>query len=423
MSNASLYFQELDLRDNRLSQLTPQEFEYLPRLKSLFLDGNKFNTIPDYTFAGNNFEVMSLSRNQIKEFRSCSFCNSSIKRLDISRNHIEAIDPSTFKPLEYSLNALHLEENQHLINPSRSVYNMLRPLSSLRSLSLSSMLLDDTLPDTVFTSQSKSLKMLDLSDNNLVNLSAKWFESIEALEELDISHNKIYRLTEDVVKRLDQLPKLRAIYMHDNPWACYRCHILPLIDWLATHPAAYETVCHKDEGFCVRCSSPGELSGKSIQNLHEIELEWCTDPTVQLRLAASEPRVGLVLAILIIVFIVAIIVTIVVIYRKKQRASYYTHEDERGIDRSIFSIEKSLDRNKSFLVNNSLSPPFSPAQNSSPCSLSPPLSPGTPFRSHSLCSIPLPPALPPPPPPPPVQTFGRRLSGRNLQTNVKSKPS
>jgi Leucine-rich repeat (LRR) protein len=378
------------------------------------LDGNKIHVVGDYTFAGIQLESLGLSRNEIKSLSACSFCNSSVKRLDISRNEIEAIDPATFKPLEYSLTSLHSEENQRLSNPSRSVYNMLRPLSNLRTLSLSSMTLDDTLPDTVFVSQAKSLRVLDLSGNNIVNVSSKWFDPTEALEELDISQNKIYRLTGELLKRFDQMSHLRAIYMHDNPWSCYRCFILPMLDWLSTSPPAYHNVCHRDEGFCVRCSSPADLSGRSLHDINEIQLEWCTDPTVQLRLATSEPRVGLVLAILIIIVIVAIIVTIVVIYRKKQGAVYYTHEDDRGMDRSIFSVDKSLERNKSIMANSLCSPPFSPAQNSSPCSLSPPLSPSTPFRSQSLCSIP-----PPPPLPPPELPFVRRSSSRAMETKAK----
>ena len=404
------------MRDNRLSQLTAHEFKYLPKLKVLHLDGNKIHVIPDYTFAGIQLELLGLSRNEIKDLQACSFCNSSVKQLDISRNEIEAIDPATFKPLEYSLTSLHSEENQRLSNPSRSVYNMLRPLSNLRTLSISSMSLDDTLPETIFVSQTKSLRILDMSGNNIVNVSSKWFDSIDALEELDISQNKIYRLTEELLKRFDQLPNLRAVYMHENPWSCYRCFILPMLDWLSTSPPAYHTVCHRDDGFCVRCSTPADLAGRSLHDINEIQLEWCTDPTVQLRLATSEPRVGLVLAVLIIIVIVAIIVTIVVIYRKKQGAVYYTHEDERGIDRSIFSVEKSFDRNKSIMANSLCSPPFSPAQNSSPCSLSPPLSPSTPFRSQSLCSIPPPPPMPMPPLPPP---FTRRQSSRAMETKAK----
>ena len=408
------------MRDNRLSQLDPHEFKHLPNLKVLYLEGNRLTRVPDYAFAGCHLESLSLSRNNIRKLAACSFCNSSVKRLDISRNEIEEIDAGTFKPLEYSLASLQSEENQRLANPSRSVFNMLRPLSSLRTLSLASMLLDDSLPDTTFASQSKSLRVLDLSGNKIVNLSAKWFELTDMLEELDISHNMVYRLTDDLLKRFDQLERLRAIYMHENPWSCYRCFILPMIDWLSTHPAAYQSVCDKDEGFCVRCATPPDLMGRSLHNINEIHLEWCTDPTVQLRLATSEPRVGLVLAILIIIVIVAIIVSIVVIYRKKQGAVYYTHEDDRGIDRSIFSVEKSLERKSIMMMGNSLSsPPFSPPQNSSPCSLSPPISPSTPFRSQSLCSIP-----PPPPLPPPQLPFVRRQSSRGLEnTRTKSRLS
>lgn len=69
-----------------------------------------------------------------------------------------------------------------------------------------------------------------------------------------------------------------------------------------------------------------EFTLVSITDL-KTELEWCTNPQVQLRLTASEPQVGLILAFLIILSLITVILVIVAIYRK-HGAVYYTQEDK-----------------------------------------------------------------------------------------------
>lgn len=434
------------MRDNRLTHLASQEFRFLSSLRVLLLDGNRLQVIRDNTFNGHRLEALGLSRNDIKSFEECSFCNSSVKRLDISRNRITTLDSQVFKPLEESLVTLNAEENSELINPSRSVFSMLRPLSKLRILSLASMNLDDSLPDGSFVSQAKYLKSLDMSGNKIVNMSVKWLMNLDLLEEFDFSRNQVIRLTVPFLKRLDQIKTLKAIYLHDNPWSCFRCHVLPLLDWISSKPSAYTSVCSKSDDFCIRCASPSDLSGVSLHSINEIQLEWCSDPSVQLRVSASEPRVGLVLAILIIITIIAIIVTIIIMYRKKQSATYYTHEDERGDRMSIFTIERLMSQDhfgqmvpRKSLGNHSLSPgsppavPFSPPQETvSPASLSPPMSPSSPLNrvhrtspsrslSQSLSSIPPPPPLPPPDLPSTGDPSSRRPSALSSQTKPKQR--
>ena len=447
--------QELDLRDNLLSSLNPEEFKHLFKLKVLLLDGNQLTSIFDHTFYGHSLQSLGLSRNRIKVLSSCSFCNSSIRRLDLSRNIIESIDAALFKPLETSLMTLNVEENVHLTNPSRSVYNILRPLSQLKVLSLSFMNLDDSLPEAIFVTQGKSLRSLDLKGNNIVNMSVKWFDPLESLEELDISSNKMILLTDAFLKKLDDMKSLKAIYMNDNPWSCYRCHIIPLLDWFSNNPPPYDSVCKQNSKFCVTCSSPPDLEGRRLDSINEHQIEWCTDPTVQYRMATSEPKVGLVLAILIILVIIAIIVSIIVMYRRKQGASYYTHEDDRGDRRSIFTIEKMLrsasfqedgcpasghrfsahhmshanqehlikysgnhrhssynhtptKHSKGHRIENYSSPP----EMSSCCSMSPPMSPS----SQSVSSIP-----PPPPLPPPDLPYNLRRQSSRLSSETRPK--
>ena len=416
--------QVLDLRKNLLTNLAPNEFRFVSGLRVLNLDENRLQIIHDRTFSRLRLDTLGLSRNNIDTLEDCSFCNCTVQRLDISHNKVKQLTGKLFEPLRDSLSTVNIGFNEHIIYPSRSVYAMLRQLTQVKIVSLSSINLDDSLPADVFNLQNESLVSLDLSGNRINNVSVKWLSNLRSLEQVDLSHNQMTLLPAGLLKRLDHIKSLKQVFLHANPWSCYRCHILPLVDWIHSNPPAYINVCSDDDdSFCVKCANPPQLAGLNLHSINEIKLEWCSDPNVSQRVATSQPRVGLVLAILIIISICAIIIAIIIVYRKKQSASYYTREDEPS-EHNIFTIErlmsansfgnivsrKSFDNN-SLLQHNNACPvvPFSPAQDTlSPASLSPPMSPLSPVNrvlnraspsrslSQSLSSIPAPPPLPPP---------------------------
>lgn len=448
--------QVLDLRQNVLTSLAPDDFKSVSGLQILRLDDNQLKIIHDYTFRLLRLETLGLSRNSIEELHTCSFCNSTVKRLDISHNRVTELTGELFKPLRKSLSTVNIGFNRFLVDPSRNVYAMLRQLTNVTILSLPSINLDDSLPADVFNLQRHSLVSLDLSGNKINNVSVKWLSNLTSLEQVDLSHNQMALLPASLLKRLDEIKSLKQVFLHENPWSCYRCHILPLVDWIHSNPPAYINVCNDDnDSFCVKCTNPRELTGLNLHTINEIKLEWCSDPNVSQRVATSQPRVGLVLAILIIISICAIIIAIIIVYRKKQSASYYTREDEPS-EHNIFTIErlmsansfhnivsrKSFDNNSLLQHNNAAGPagPFSPAQDTlSPASLSPPMSPLSPVNrvlnraspsrslSQSLSSIPAPPPLPPPDlpapssPPAPPPTLPKPVAN-SFNSSAHTKP-
>lgn len=404
------HLEELDLRENSFVQLASNEFKHLHKLSTLLLDGNKLTTLRDNTFFGLTLDVVGLSRNKIVSFSDCAFCNASIKRIDLSRNKIESIQERLFDPLKDSLGTLNIEENNDFNDSPRSIRNVIQPLKKLKVLSLASTELGDSIPDYMFESQADSLISLDLSSNKFVNVSAKWLQPLHALKELDLSRNQIYGISKSVLNTFDAMTSLEHVYLQDNPWSCYRCHIIELLDWINTHPTAYTKACQSGDGFCVKCESPSELRGRDVHTLDERHIEWCVDPTVQLRLAASEPRIGLVLAMLIIISLIIVIITVVIMY-KKQGATYYTHEDERLEEKAVFTIQQQQARGKGMSLCPS-SPPLSPAPISTAGSATPPqMSPSS--ESSSV------PVAPPPPPPPPQAPGSRKSSMAAAETKPK----
>ena len=340
----------LDLSDNQFVYLTSHEFSSLQNLKELRLNGNRLSMLMDNAFSGlQALDLLDLSSNPINTMSSCTFCNSSISKVDISNNKFTSFQSKILEPLSDSLTALMADSNRHLIDSTSSIAYLIQPLKKLNHLSLAFNSLDDTMIESSFYNL-ESLISLNVSHNRFANISAKLLVPLINLQVLDFSHNHIFGLGYGLFNQINSMKKLKAIYWNDNPWSCYRCHIMPAMDWMNTSPTPYFNVCHRYSKElsriknCIKCGSPGQLSGKYLHLIDELDLEWCSDPRVQLRLTASEPQIGLILAIFIIISLVFVIIAVIVFYRK-QGAVYYTHEDDRFEEKSIvapvFSVASS----------------------------------------------------------------------------------
>ncbi|RWS07838.1 Leucine-rich repeat-containing protein 15-like protein [Dinothrombium tinctorium] len=325
--------ESLDLSHNRLTAISPYEFKPLLHLSSLLLDHNFLTVINDFTFFNlSNLVQLSLANNRLITLSVCAFCGSAVKRLDISSNNFSLFVVNVSQPLSESLKELNISNNTVLHNPSLSFSNLIKPLVKLQKLYASSLKLDDEFDDTLFTNFTH-LTHLDLSSNRLTNLSSNLFVSTEALENLDISRNQIYSLDANFFHALNSIASLKFFYLDGNPWSCYRCHIMPLIEWLNQMPSSYLNVCDRRREtdanqHCIECSTPESFKGKALHLISDKDLEWCSHPRLQLRLTASEPRVGYALALVIIISLVIIIVSVVVLYRR-HGAVYYTGEEDR----------------------------------------------------------------------------------------------
>nr|XP_046919161.1 insulin-like growth factor-binding protein complex acid labile subunit isoform X2 [Dermatophagoides farinae] len=334
----------LDLSDNHLKHLNRSSFEGLVNLRVLLLHRNSLTVLPDRIFAGLNLNSLDLSKNLINPLTNCVFCQAdAIKKLDISNNKITSFSAGLLEPISNSLEQLCIDRNRYLIDSPSSVVALLQPLRRLKLLSATEINLDESLPESAFDSL-ESLVFLNISNNRLTELNSRLLSPMAiALTTLDVSNNKLPFIDPSTFLMFRNMRFLSQVYLHGNPFSCYRCQILPFIDWLNTDPAEYWKVCPRltDDPdrliHCARCSIPSSLEGRY---LHEPglnhELEWCTNPEVQLRLTASEPQVGLILAFLIILSLVALILVVIAIYRK-HGATYYTQEDKLTSKEEIYA--------------------------------------------------------------------------------------
>ncbi|XP_013783795.1 chondroadherin-like isoform X2 [Limulus polyphemus] len=331
---------ELDLRDNFFNYFAPEEFRHLKKLRMLYLDGNNLNVIVDMAFSGQVFDYLGLSRNEIVSFDVCAFCNSSIKTLNISNNQFSALMIDTLKPIIFTLQTLDIGFNRISME---NIMEVLKPLHHLRGISLGGLELS-ALPLDIFVSN-RDLRYLDLSRNNFVSFNFEVLRPVSKLEILDLSGNWFKGMKKEELSHLARFHYLKRVVLHSNPWTCERCHILPLIQWM-TDAASKAKVCKNDHG-CIHCKRPGSLVGRDISTLHSREIPPCGGPFSQFRILTAGSRLGIIVATAVFIIFLLVGVIYVVLYRR-QRAVYYTHEEERCDDNIVYNGVLEADLNGGF---------------------------------------------------------------------------
>lgn len=116
----------------------------------------------------------------------------------------------------------------------------------------------------------------------------------------------------------------------------------------------------KETEFCLKCEFPRELRSYNIHELSTSDFRFCAGSAP--RFSASEPKIGLTLAIVIILTLLFIIIVVIIVYRKKSNV-YYPAEDIERIDKDgtkkpVFSISSSVDQ-QPFEATDYSSPPLS----------------------------------------------------------------
>ncbi|XP_075680102.1 uncharacterized protein LOC113790195 [Dermatophagoides pteronyssinus] len=373
----SLFYQNLpnlkilDLRNNYLKIINTFEFSSLHQLIDLYLDYNHLNQIDSLAFVGLNLRHLSLSNNYLIELPEQTFSNCTIIELDLSTNNFTTFDSKIFESLSNDLKKLSLNNITTLKEPSISVSRLLSPLRQLEFVELSYLRLDsgssNSLSSDLFGQNRQTLRHVNLSHNAFVNISVRLLDELYQIEVLDLSYNSLYELSSEFLYILNQYKNLSLIFFDQNPWSCYRCHLLYFRNWITTPYSSIHskynnnnnndrienlnTINNDSQEFdensltslptivlnpyqkacqiydrCAICRYPPNLDGIRVDLLEDWKLEWCTDPTVQLRVSTTEPNVGLVLALLIIIILIIVIIGVIVYYRNRG-AIYFTNEE------------------------------------------------------------------------------------------------
>ena len=184
----------LDLSQNKLETLHPKAFEGLKQLKDLNLGHNQITNIHPVIFSHLiNLQSLILSGNRLRSIEPNTFSNlASLSHLLLDLNQLNhPLDQKIFAKMKSSLKVLDLSHNQ-----LESINEALKSLNggSLQSLSISHNHKLSKPSDSLEDVKLSHLWRLQISNNSMTNVTLISFHHFPALQVLDLSNNKISRI-------------------------------------------------------------------------------------------------------------------------------------------------------------------------------------------------------------------------------------
>lgn len=175
----SISIMNLYLGYNHINKLDETAFGRLEGLHALRLQHNSIVTLRKRAFVGlTNLQVLDLSHNHIEQIHMEQFKSlSNLRIVDLSFNHIRSIPKDAFENTK--LERLDLSNNEFVVMPS------------------------NTLGEVGFT-----LRILDLSNNQIEHLDSTMFPETPLLTGLNLCNNKIALVPDNVFTSLNGLLRL-----------------------------------------------------------------------------------------------------------------------------------------------------------------------------------------------------------------------
>jgi hypothetical protein len=249
-SNTDLRY--VDLSNNKISSFHPDIFKNNSHLQELYLSNNTINSVN-----GNMFRnipalwKLDVSGNKIAYLDSNAFCNNTrLFHFNISHNEINALDPRIFfnnthlRTVDLSHNNMTFQNSSPiLIAPKLSVLFLgfcnikhlpivaFQNLTMLRKLGLNNNYLETLEEDS---------KKQPLKRYRTAGQPVQLLYDLKELEVLDISNNKLRRLTISLVRGHS---KLMWLSISGNPVSC-DCELQDLWKWcFERHARTHITSC------------------------------------------------------------------------------------------------------------------------------------------------------------------------------------
>lgn len=229
----SSQLQSIDLSYNKLDRIGERTFEGLVRIENLNLEGNKLTELPDTVFERNklqSLENINLAYNQfeVAPLKSLQKQFNFVSSVDLSHNqlkHIPVEDSAivNIKKLDLSFNPLTEESIRNILSEPKTIRELnlagtnLRGIPSLETpfLQVLNLSHNEIVDITEYAfARTTLLDTLDLSSNQIGDMQtlAKVWAQLGALKHLDISNNSIELISQG---DLDNLEMLRSLSMTD----------------------------------------------------------------------------------------------------------------------------------------------------------------------------------------------------------------
>ena len=210
---------KISLRDNRLSSLPSGLFDHQKSLLSLNLAKNDLKELPLGIFDNmSNLTDIMLSYNKFKTFPENLFkMNKNLKTFTMLANGdclpFMGCSPDRIQKLVLPENMFHeIEEIRMLWVPMKNIpKTFLKGCTNLVNLTIQNSFLDE-LPEELF-GDTKKIKLIDFSGNNIETLPAGIFNQLNEVEALRFIKNKLTKLDKD---QFVDLQNLKIVHFQEN---------------------------------------------------------------------------------------------------------------------------------------------------------------------------------------------------------------
>ncbi|KAL1488353.1 hypothetical protein ABEB36_014830 [Hypothenemus hampei] len=192
----------IQLNNNEIGHIPERVFNKLNSLSRLFLFDNNITSLSKDSFVGlENLKLLELSNRIRKIYLKLFAKNSFLENLRLASNPGVIIEDGAFNNLTH-LKTIDLSLN-NITEVSEDIFKYCK---NLVSINLDQNLLR-SLPVGVFRNLRK-LSELNLSRNKLTALSANLFDKLQNLKKLDLSFNQLIRIEENLFGKLINLQRL-----------------------------------------------------------------------------------------------------------------------------------------------------------------------------------------------------------------------
>ncbi|KAK6030714.1 leucine Rich repeat-containing domain protein, partial [Ostertagia ostertagi] len=220
----------LNLAGNKISEINRQAFLNVPQLKYLYLTNNQITHLTPHQFASfNQIEMIDLTGNNITEIPDeCMARLQQLRQLFLGGNHIHTIGKNAFA--NSSIVILSLINNE-LTEISEG---MLDGMPRLQSVVFKGNKIKFVHHNAFYNTP--SVIKIDLSDNEIVDLSPSTFLAQLNLQMIDLRNNKLPRTPYAALNH-----RVGTVFLQENPLVCTeKIHMLQ--DGLAVFVADSEDV-------------------------------------------------------------------------------------------------------------------------------------------------------------------------------------
>jgi len=309
-----------------------QMLQYLPiETQVLIFNGNYIDLVPNNVFGQVeehlNLKVIDFSNNHINEITGKAFhLVSSVEVLILNHNNLQISGERSHPRLLTNFDNL---KEIHLTNAFSELVDSEYYLEDLADIfmqandeerdpkSIRKIHLEQNeiwrIKDNLFCGQNlPDLEELYLGNNQLQKLDLN-FECIEKLHFLDLSYNKIKRLSEKDLDRIGRnFDDTKKIDLTGNPYVC-DCYLRPLFDWLSNKTTYLN---RKNQMRCYT-GTPAVNAGRRITNVKELQCP--NNQNIIPSGVKSSVGNGITHTLLVILIILVLCLLVALLYINKER--------------------------------------------------------------------------------------------------------